>query len=185
MATPRTQTPPKLRASDLPTAKDTAGEALTKGDRRYKTLEMTLKRNQYSQDALIEVLHKAQETFGYLDEDVLTYIARGLKLPLSRVYGVATFYHLFSLKPAGAHTCIVCLGTACYVKGSGKILEALEQELGITVGNTSADGQVSLLSARCVGACGIAPVAVFDGTVAGKVEPPTALSQIQAWEAED
>jgi bidirectional [NiFe] hydrogenase diaphorase subunit len=79
----------------------------------------------------------------------------------------------------------VCLGTACYVKGSGKILEALEQELSITVGNTSADGQVSLLSARCVGACGIAPVAVFDGTVAGKVEPPAALSRIQAWEAED
>jgi bidirectional [NiFe] hydrogenase diaphorase subunit len=79
----------------------------------------------------------------------------------------------------------VCLGTACYVKGSGKILEVLEQELSITVGNTSADGQVSLLSARCVGACGIAPVAVFDGTVAGKVEPAAALSRIQAWEAED
>jgi bidirectional [NiFe] hydrogenase diaphorase subunit len=178
MVIPSTQTPPKRPASAPPTVKEA-------GDRRYKTLEMTLKRNQYSQDALIEVLHKAQETFGYLEEDVLTYIARGLKLPLSRVYGVATFYHLFSLKPAGEHTCIVCLGTACYVKGSGKVLETLEQELGVTVGDTSANGKVSLMSARCIGACGIAPAVVFDGTVAGKVEPDAALAHIQAWEAED
>jgi bidirectional [NiFe] hydrogenase diaphorase subunit len=168
-------------ASDRqPSAKDA-----TLADRRFKSLDMTMKRNQYKHDALIEVLHKAQESFGYLEEDVLTHIARGLKLPLSRVYGVATFYHLFSLKPSGAHTCIVCLGTACYVKGSGKILEVLEQELGIAVGDTSADGKVSLLTARCIGACGIAPAVVFDGVVAGKVEPQTTLARIQTWEAED
>ncbi|MGQ9871325.1 bidirectional hydrogenase complex protein HoxE [Leptodesmis sp.] len=154
------------------------------GDRRFKTLDMTMKRFQYKPDALIEVLHKAQEAFGYLEEDVLMYIARGLKLPLSRVYGTATFYHLFSLKPAGAHTCVVCLGTACYVKGSDKILAELEKELGIKVGETTPDGKVSLMAARCIGACGIAPAVVFDGTVAGKQEPVMALEHIKAWEAE-
>lgn len=177
---PPSQSPSGLKTPQSSKAKD---QALL--DRRFKTLDMTMKRNQYRHDALIEVLHKAQESFGYLEEEVLTYIARGLKLPLSRVYGVATFYHLFSLKPSGAHTCIVCLGTACYVKGSSKILEVLEQELGTSVGNTSADGKVSLLSARCIGACGIAPAVVFDGVVAGKIEPQATLEHIQKWEAED
>lgn len=154
------------------------------GDRRFKTLDMTMKRHQYKPDALIEVLHKAQESFGYLEEDVLTYIARGLKLPLSKVYGTATFYHLFSLKPNGAHTCVVCLGTACYVKGSNKVAEQLEQELGIKVGETTADGKISLMAARCIGACGIAPAVVFDGTVAGKQGPEMALARVQEWEAE-
>jgi bidirectional [NiFe] hydrogenase diaphorase subunit len=154
------------------------------GDRRFKTLDMTMKRHQYKPDALIEVLHKAQESFGYLEEDVLTYIARGLKLPLSKVYGTATFYHLFSLKPNGAHTCVVCLGTACYVKGSNKVAEELEQELGIKMGETTADGKISLMAARCIGACGIAPAVVFDGTVAGKQEPAMALARVQEWETE-
>ncbi len=154
------------------------------GDRRFKTLDMTMKRYQYKPDALIEVLHKAQESFGYLEEDVLTYIARGLKLPLSKVYGTATFYHLFSLKPNGAHTCVVCLGTACYVKGSNKVAEELEKELGIKMGETTADGQISLMAARCIGACGIAPAVVFDGTVAGKQEPEMALTKVKEWEAE-
>lgn len=152
------------------------------GDRRFKSLDMTMKRHQYKPDALIEVLHKAQEAFGFLEEDVLIYIARALKLPLSKVYGVATFYHLFSLKPNGAHTCVVCLGTACYVKGSNKVVEELEKELGIEVGQTTADGKVSLMAARCLGACGIAPAVVFDGTVAGKVEPDTALVRVKEWE---
>lgn len=153
-------------------------------DRRFKTLDVTMKRFQYKPDALIEVMHKAQDIFGYLEEDVLLYIARGLKLPLSKVYGTATFYHLFSLKPSGAHTCVVCLGTACYVKGGAKVLEALEKELGIKVGETTPDGRVSLMAARCIGACGIAPAVVFDGTVAVKQEPEMALEHIKTWEAE-
>jgi len=152
--------------------------ASNQSDRRFKTLEMFMKRHQYKPDALIEVLHKAQEAFGYLEEDVLIYIARRLKLPLSRVYGVATFYHLFSLKPSGTHTCVVCMGTACYVKGSNKVLEYLEQELGIKVGGTTADGKVSLMAARCLGACGIAPAVVFDNAVAGKQTPQSALDKI-------
>lgn len=150
-----------------------------KVDKRFKVIDVTLKRHNGNPEGLIEVLHKAQESFGYLEEDVLVYIARGLKLPLSQVYGVATFYHLFSLKPSGVHTCIVCMGTACYVKGAGKIIANLEEKLGIKIGETSADGQVSLLSARCIGACGIAPAVVFDGTVAGKLDPQSTWTKIE------
>lgn len=149
-------------------------------DKRFKVLDITMKRNQYRQDALIEVMHKAQEAFGYLEEDVLTYIARGLKLPLSRVYGVATFYHLFSLKPSGAHTCVICLGTACYVKGGGEIVAEIEKNLGIQSGETTADGQISLVTARCIGACGIAPAVVVDGKVAGKQTPESVLEKVAA-----
>ena len=153
-----------------------------KVDKRIKLLDITMKRNHYRQDALIEILHKAQAAFGYLEPDVLEYIARGLKLPLSRVYGVATFYHLFSLKPSGVHNCVVCMGTACYVKGSDRILTALERELGIHVGETTADRQISLMSARCLGACGIAPAMVFDGTVIGKQDPEIAAEKVKGWQ---
>lgn len=165
-------------AQKPPTAKHPSG------DRRFKALDMTMKRHQYRADALIEILHKAQESFGYLEEDVLIYVARGLKLPLSRVYGVATFYHLFSLKPSGAHTCVVCLGTACYVKGGNKVVEVLKEELGVDLGQTTPDGKISLMAARCLGACGIAPTVVFDGTVAGKLDADTALAKIKEWEEE-
>jgi bidirectional [NiFe] hydrogenase diaphorase subunit len=150
-------------------------------DRRFKRLDITMKRHQYQPDALIEVLHVAQEAFGFLEEDVLEYVAHGLRLPLSKVYGVATFYHLFSLKPSGAHTCVVCMGTACYVKGGGKVMEMLQEELGIEAGETTPDGQVSLMAARCLGACGIAPAVVFDGTVAGKLDAETAVAKITPW----
>jgi bidirectional [NiFe] hydrogenase diaphorase subunit len=153
-----------------------------KVDKPIKLLDIAMKRNHYRQDALIEILHKAQESFGYLEPDVLEYIARGLKLPLSRVYGVATFYHLFSLKPSGVHNCVVCMGTACYVKGSDRLLTALEKELGIHVGETTPDNQISLMSARCLGACGIAPAIVFDGTIIGKQESETAIERVKTWQ---
>jgi bidirectional [NiFe] hydrogenase diaphorase subunit len=151
------------------------------GDKRFKVLDITMKRAGHDRSALIEVLHKAQEAFGYLEEDVLLYIARALKLPLSHVYGVATFYHLFSLKPAGKHTCIVCLGTACYVKGSGKLIEDIEREFTVKVGETTADGEISLVAARCIGACGIAPAVVFDGTVAGKQDTAAVLAKLHSY----
>ncbi len=155
------------------------------GDKRFKVLDITMKRNQYRQDALIEVLHKAQEAFGYLEEDVLLYVARGLKLPLSRVYGVATFYHLFSLKPKGSHTCVVCLGTACYVKGASALLEALDKVASLHPGETTSDGKVSLMTARCIGACGIAPAAVFDGKVCGKQTAESVLENVKGWLEEE
>ncbi len=163
-------------------AKADASDAKPKVDKRLKVIDITMKRNHYRQDALIEVLHKAQEAFGYLEPEILEYVARNLKLPLSRVFGVATFYHLFSLKPSGAHTCIVCMGTACYVKGSGKILDRLQSELDIEVGETTPDGQVSLVAARCLGACGIAPAVVFDGAVAGKLDEEGALVRVKSWQ---
>jgi bidirectional [NiFe] hydrogenase diaphorase subunit len=152
--------------------------ALLKSDKRYKILEAHIKKYQRRQDTLIEALHKAQELFGYLEDDVLRFVAWQLKLPASRVYGVATFYHFFTLKPQGEHTCIVCLGTACYVKGSNKVLEAVEGRAGLKAGETTADNKLSLLTARCIGACGIAPAVIYDGKVAAKQGPEDALRRI-------
>src|ERR1700745_2912750 len=101
------------------------------GDKRFKILEAHMKKYQFKQDALIEVLHKAQELFGYLEDAFLLFMGCKLKLPASRVYGVATFYHFFTLKPKGRHTCVVCLGTACYVQGAAKLLAAVEKQARI------------------------------------------------------
>lgn len=147
-----------------------APEAL-KTDRRWKALEVALKRQHFRQDALIEVLHTAQQSFGYLDQNVLRYVARQLKLPPSRVFGVATFYKFFTLKPAGKHTCVICAGTACYVKGAKQLVAAAQDALGIPPGGTTSDGEISLLTARCMGACGVAPVVVYDGAMAGFQTP--------------
>jgi len=155
------------------------------GDKRFKMLDVAIKRQQYRQDALIEVLHAAQELFGYLEDDVMIYVGRTLRVPLSRVYGVATFYNFFSLKPSGEHTCVVCLGTACYVKGAGALLGALEAAKGIRAGQTTPDGKLSLATARCLGACGLAPALVFDGDVAGKVSPEAALERLARWTKSD
>jgi bidirectional [NiFe] hydrogenase diaphorase subunit len=151
------------------------------GDKRFKILEAHIKKHQFKQDALIEVLHKAQELFGYLEDDLLLFVAYRLKLPASRVYGVATFYHFFTLKPQGAHTCVVCMGTACYVRGGDKVLAAVEQQAGIKAGETTADGQISLLTARCIGACGIAPAVVYDGTVTPRQTPALAVEKVKGW----
>lgn len=149
------------------------------GDQRFKLVDRTLKRFRYQPDALIEVLHTAQEAFGYLSEDLLVYVATQLKTPLSRVYGVATFYHLFSFKPLGEHTCTVCLGTACYVKRAAEILAALEAETGIQAGQTTPDGRFSLATARCLGSCGLAPVLVIDGHVVGKQTPAGVVARVR------
>ncbi|ALF54762.1 bidirectional hydrogenase complex protein HoxE [Nostoc piscinale CENA21] len=151
------------------------------GDKRLKMLDATMKRHQYQQDALIEILHKAQELYGYLENDLLLYIAHKLKLPPSRVYGVATFYHLFSLAPQGVHSCVLCTGTACYVKGAQAILANVEKMAHIRAGETTTNGQLSLLTARCLGACGIAPAVVFDGTVLGNQTPESVCDRIQGW----
>jgi bidirectional [NiFe] hydrogenase diaphorase subunit len=153
------------------------------GDKRFKILEVHMKKHQFRHDALIEVLHKAQELFGFLDDDLLLFISYKLKLPAGRVYGVATFYHFFTLKPQGTHTCVVCMGTACYVKGADKILAAVEEDIKIKPGETTPDNGVSLLTARCIGACGIAPAVVYDGKVTPRQTPPAALEQIRNWRA--
>jgi bidirectional [NiFe] hydrogenase diaphorase subunit len=158
-----------------------AGATHPSGDKRFKVLDVAMKRHQYQPDALIEILHKAQELFGFLEEDVLFYVARGLKLPPSRVYGVATFYHLFTLKPQGKHTCVVCMGTACFVKGADVLLRSVEEAAGIKAGATTSDNNLSLLTARCIGACGIAPAVVYDGTTAGHQTTQDALRRVREW----
>jgi bidirectional [NiFe] hydrogenase diaphorase subunit len=151
------------------------------GDKRFKMLDAAMKRHQYQPDSLLEALHTAQGLFGYLEDDLLIYVGHALKVPLSRVYGVATFYNFFSLKPQGKHTCVVCMGTACYVKGAGDILKKLEGEFSIKAGATTPDNQVSLLTARCIGACGLAPAVVYDGEVMGKLTVAEALAQTKKW----
>jgi bidirectional [NiFe] hydrogenase diaphorase subunit len=151
------------------------------GDKRFKLLEVTMKRHQYAQDALIEVLHAAQNLFGYLESGLLYFIAHHLKLPPSRVYGVATFYHFFTLRPPGQHTCVVCTGTACYVKGADALLAAVGREAHVRPGETTPDGRLSLLTARCLGACGVAPAVVLEGAVHGHQTPESLLREVKGW----
>lgn len=155
-------------------------------DKRWRIVQATMRRNGFRRSALIETLHTVQESFGFLDEPSLQYVANSLRVPMSQVYGVSTFYHLFSLKPAGKHSCVMCTGTACYIKGIPKMLAAIQEQLGISPGETTADGEVSLVTARCLGACGIAPVAVLDGEVMGKVHVEALLEELAKWrEAEN
>ncbi len=144
-------------------------------------LDAALRRNQYQPDALIEILHTAQELFGFLSGDVLVHVGRALKLPLSRVYGVATFYNLFTLRPHGEHTCTVCLGTACYVRGAAEILAAVEGAHGVKAGGTTSDGKLSVVVARCIGACGVAPAVVFDHEITGRQSKESVLARLRAW----
>ncbi len=149
------------------------------GDERYKAIDMAMRKFKYEKDALLEVLNAAQETFGYLSREVLIYISAHLGVRMAQVYGVATFYHLFTFDPLGAHNCIVCTGTACYVKGAGEIVENLSKRFDVPEGQTTSDGLFSLLTARCVGSCGIAPVVIMDGKVRGKETPESMAVQVQ------
>ncbi len=154
-------------------------------DNRWKLVEAAMRRYGYKSHALIEALHTAQEAFGFLDEKVLRDVAKGLRVPLSKVYGVATFYNFFTLKPQGEHTCVVCTGTACYIKGAGDIMDAITGRHGIRAGETTPDGKISLLTARCFGSCGLAAAAVFDGDVAGKLTPKSTLERLERWTKND
>lgn len=142
-----------------------------------------MRRHGYSRDALIETLHTVQQTFGFLDKESLQFVAASLHVPLSRAYGVATFYHFFTMKPPGEHTCLVCLGTACYIKGANRLLAQAEKTLGIKAGETTPDGKVSVLTARCLGSCSVAPVAVFDGELKGNLGDEQLQERLKAWSA--
>jgi len=148
-------------------------------DKRWRLVDATMRRNGSTSQALIETLHTVQQAFGYLDDTSLRYVARSLGTPLSRVYGVATFYHFFTLKPQGKHSCVVCLGTACYLKGSPEIMSRIEQEYEVAPGHTTEDMNLSLLTARCVGACGLAPVAVVDEEIMGNLSADQAMEQLR------
>ncbi len=137
----------------------------------YKQLDEFIATQNKEREALIPVLHKAQELFGFLPIEVQEHVAQALDLPVSEVYGVVTFYHFFTMQPRGRHTINVCLGTACYVRGAKKVVEALCDELKIKMGETTADKRFSLTAQRCFGACGLAPVIMVDENVHGRVTP--------------
>jgi bidirectional [NiFe] hydrogenase diaphorase subunit len=153
--------------------------ALPSEDKRWKIVDAKMRRLGYKGHALIETLHSVQESFGYLDEVALAFVASALRVPPSKVYGVATFYNFFSLKPQGAHTCVVCLGTACYVKGADKVLTAIEKYYGIKSSETTSDNQLSLLTARCIGACAIGPAVIYDGSVSGHQTPELTVDKLK------
>lgn len=135
----------------------------------FEELDKFIAEKPCTRDALIPVLHKAQEIFGFLPAEVQEHVAEALELPSSEVLGVVTFYHYFTMQPRGRHTINVCMGTACYVRGAKKVSEALIKELGIKMGETTEDRRFSLRSQRCFGACGLAPVIMINDDVHGRV----------------
>lgn len=149
-------------------------------DKRWKIVAATMRKLGNQHNALIEALHTLQQTFGYLDRPGLTFVAAMLRLPLSRVYGAATFYHYFTMKPQGKHSCVVCTGTACYIKGAGELLKSLQASQGVKPGETTPDGELSVLTARCFGACGLAPAVIVDGDTCSRVTTATLQQRLNA-----
>lgn len=148
-------------------------------DKRRMMLEKILKEHKYQESALLEILHSAQEIYGYLDKDLLMDIAGSLNLPPSHVYGVVTFYSFFKLRKQGEHVVTGCLGTACYVREVEQIMETIEQEFNLKRGGSTADGKLSLLITRCIGACAMAPNIVVDDEVIGKATKEIVIERIK------
>lgn len=128
-------------------------------------LREAIERHRGGEDELMPILHEAQDIYGYVPEEVQSVIAKALDVPLTEVYGVATFYSRFALNPKGAHCVSVCLGTACYVRGAADVLAEVERRLGCKAGSITADGQFSVDATRCVGACGLGPIVLVDDDV--------------------
>ncbi len=138
-------------------------------DERYEKVDKLIAKYKGKKGPLIPVLHGSQQIFGYLPEDLLKYIAQGLKIPYAEVYGVVTFYSFFNLEPKGDYTVGVCLGTACYVRGAQQVLDEIKEQLDIDVGETTPDKKFTLGATRCVGACGLAPVVTIGDDVYGRM----------------
>ena len=153
-------------------------------DNRWKIVNGTMRKNGFARHALIETLHTVQQSFGYLDDVAIRFVARSLRVPLSQAYGVVTFYHYFNLKPPGRHTLTICAGTACYIKGSDKLIAAAEKRLALKQGQTTPDGNIGLMTARCVGACGRAPVVLYDGEPSGQMSAEQMQTQLERWTVE-
>jgi len=155
-------TKPQAISVTAPAKEEFSIEKFQELDEFINTLETT-------KGTLIEVLHKAQNVFGYLPRDVQLYIARKLGISGAEVFGVVSFYSYFTTEPRGKHTISVCLGTACFVKGSDKIIERLKEKLGIESNEITEDGLFTLKDVRCIGACGLAPIMMIDDKVYGRV----------------
>ena len=150
---------------------------------KYAQLQEVIAKRKDEPGALMPVLQEAQGIFGYVPLDVQEIIAEGLGTTLSEVYGVATFYAQFSLEPKGEYVVGVCLGTACYVKGSQKVLDKLAEVLDVSVGRTTADGRFTLNATRCLGACGLAPVMMINDEVYGRLTPDDIPGIIEKYRA--
>ncbi|NQV10656.1 MAG: NAD(P)H-dependent oxidoreductase subunit E [Cyanobacteria bacterium] len=159
---------------------EVGGEIAAEKEQSFEALESILRQHQRSPASLIEVLNLAQETYRYLSDDLLRHVARNLELPFSQVFGTASFYHLFCFKAPARHSCTVCTGTACSVIGADRLVEALEQELGIRLGRSKADGSIGLGSVRCLGTCGAAPLVVIDGLVAKQQTVASVLEAVRS-----
>ena len=142
-------------------------EILTKEN--FQKLEVVIEKNKGMKGALMPILHDGQKIFGCLPLEVQKRISEALNIPLAEIYGVITFYSQFTLEPRGEYTIGVCMGTACYVKGSQKIIERVKREANVEVGATSTDGKFSLEATRCIGACGLAPVLTVNEDVYGRL----------------
>jgi NADH-quinone oxidoreductase E subunit len=148
----------------------------------YKELDDFIATQTKERDALIPILHKAQELFGFLPLEVQEHVAKAMDIPVSQVLGVVTFYHYFTMQPRGRHTINICLGTACYVRGAKKVVEALSDELNIKLGETTPDRRFSLTSQRCFGACGLAPVIMINDDVHGRITPKKIANILKSYE---
>lgn len=136
---------------------------------QFDQLQAVIDEYKDTKGPLMRVMQHAQEIFGYLPIEVQNFIAEGLHVPMTEVYGVASFYSQFSMEPKGEHTISVCMGTACYVKGAKAVLERIKKELSVEDGKTTPDGRFTLLGTRCLGCCGLAPVMTIDGEVYGRL----------------
>ncbi|HPB55914.1 MAG TPA: NAD(P)H-dependent oxidoreductase subunit E [Candidatus Aminicenantes bacterium] len=149
---------------------------------QYRELKRIIEEYRNVPGPLIQVLNRAQRIFGYLPREVQLYVSRELNVPLSEVYGVVTFYNFFKTEPVGKHIVNVCLGTACHVKGAQRVVDALANELKVEIGQTSQDGFYTLSTARCFGACGLAPAMMIDDEVYGRLTPGKAVEVLKEFQ---
>ncbi len=152
---------------------------MSASETRRSMLEKVMKEHDFQESALLEILHRAQELYGYLSKDLLMELSGSLNVPPSLLFGVATFYSYFKFKPPGEHLVTACLGTACYVKGVEEIILAIEREFKFKRGESTADGKLSLFVTRCIGACAMAPNVIADGEVIGKATKEGILEHIK------
>ena len=144
----------------------------------YERLKEVIEETKSMRNPLIEVLRQAQDIFGYLPIEVQEFIAQEMNIPANKIYGVITFYNFFTMKPRGKYTINLCMGTACYVKGAPRLAQMMEEELGVKIGETTADGKFTLSAVRCVGACSLAPVFVIGEDTYGRVDTRDQMSAI-------
>lgn len=140
-------------------------------DERMKMVEEVIEKYRDVKGALIPVLHEIQHFYGYLPEEALKMVSLNMNIPMTEIYGVSSFYSIFALQPKGEHIIKVCIGTACYVKGSQAIIDRISKELDVEVGKTTKDGKFTLEATRCLGACGLAPVMMIGERVYGRLSP--------------